>query len=60
MSLDDNDLSERIGLFVPGTSKKRKGEFQSMDEFYDALTEIADWDEEDTAVVKNVFKEQII
>jgi hypothetical protein len=60
VSLDENELADNIGMFIPGTSKKRKREFQSMNDFYDALKEISDWEEEDTLTVKEIFKVQRI
>ena len=60
VSLDDNELADNIGMFIPGTSKKRKREFQLMNDFYDALKEISDWKEEDTLTVKEIFKVQRI
>jgi hypothetical protein len=56
----DFESVDNIGAFLPGTSRKRKREFESMDEFYEALKQIEDWEEEDTDAVKKVFKEQRI
>ncbi|KAJ3308090.1 hypothetical protein HDV04_001826, partial [Boothiomyces sp. JEL0838] len=60
VSFDDKELANGIGMSVSGTPKKRKREFQSMDEFYDALKGISDWEEEDTEIVKEVFITQRI
>ena len=38
VSLDENELADNIGVFI--TSKKRQREFQSLNDFYDALKEM--------------------
>ena len=60
VSLGDEELARNIRAFIPGTSRKRKREFESMDEFYDELNQIKDWEEEDTVEVQRVLKGQRI
>jgi hypothetical protein len=53
-SLDDKTTARNIANFIPN-SKKRKREFQSMDDFYKALESIFGWEREDTEIVETVF-----
>lgn len=59
-SQNDRELCAKIGLFVPETTKKRKREFDTIDQFYNALKQIEDWEEEDTEIVKKIFKAERI
>ena len=59
VSFDDKEIADKIGMFIPGSSKKRKREFQTMDDFYDALKEYG-LDERQKDKVKAIIEGQEI
>ena len=58
-SLDDNTTAMNIANFSTGSSKKRKREFESIDDFYKALKDYGKNDQQ-IEKIKRVFVEQEI